>query len=71
MREDESRALWNLSINAGDERPDKEDLDAGRVVYKSSRKLLVEHLENHVGGVLAAKTRAAIDLWLGWIAALL
>lgn len=66
-----SRELWSTIFNAGDERRSQRGRDAGRARYTSRPQLLTGHLENHDERVWAAKTRAAMNAWLGWLVAML
>lgn len=63
--------LWNLIINLGDSKQDEEEREAGGSPYTSRRKVLMEHSENFINGQRAARTRAAREVWLGCLAALL
>lgn len=46
-KEEKNWTLWKPVINAGIERRDKKERDAGRARNTVRRKLLMEHLENN------------------------
>lgn len=46
LKEETSRTLWNTIINVGGEKREKKEQDAGRALYTSERKPLMEHLES-------------------------
>lgn len=64
LKEEAKRALSNHVINSSDERRDERERSAGRARYTSRRRLLMEHLENDGDRVWAARTRAALSVWL-------
>lgn len=71
MEEEANRTLWNPIINAGNERRDKRKRDAGRARHRKNCRLLMQHMDNYGERRWAAKTQAALDVWLGWRTALL
>lgn len=71
MKEEANRTPRNRIVSGSDEKHDKRKRDSGRVRYSSRRKLLIEHPENEGSRVWAASTRAAMNVRLGWLAAVL
>lgn len=71
LKEKSSRTLWDSITSAGDKRREERKRDAGRAGCTQRRKLVVEFVENTGEIVWASETRAALELWLGWLASLL
>lgn len=49
LKKEANGTLWNLIINAGDERPDKRERETGRDRYTLRRTLLMKRFENDDG----------------------
>lgn len=64
-------ALWNPTINVGDEQRDSIDRNARRARCALKRELVMEYLKSGGSGVWAARTWAAMEVWVGWLAAAL
>lgn len=71
LREETSQKVRSLIITEGDERHDERKRDAGRGGCTLRRKLRMEHLQDHFDRRCAARTPATMNLWPGWLAALL
>lgn len=70
MKKQTKPATGITIINEGDERRDRRERDAEKAQYTSRRSLHMERLEKDGDREWAATTRAAMEVWLGWIAAL-
>lgn len=69
LKKGANRTLWFLIIGAVDKMRDKMERDAGRAWFASRRKPLMKQFEDNGVRVWAARTRAALEVWLGWLAA--
>lgn len=70
-KEEENRKLLNISVNQGVEIRDKYDRDAVMAICTSTMELLSEYMEAVSGRVCSTSRRAELEVWLGWIFALL
>lgn len=50
---------------------DEQNRDAGIARYTSTVPLLMSHMEDEGSRVWTRRRRAVLDVWLGWLAALL
>lgn len=71
LEEEESWKLWNLIVNQSLESLNKNDKGAGTARYSSTKEMLLECMKGDSGLVWSAKRSALLDVWIGWIGALL
>lgn len=71
LKKEESRTLWNTTVNAINKRPEKREQNVRRSLYTSKCKRVLKHLENVRRKLCAARTKTAVDVWQGWLAGLL
>lgn len=69
--ENEERLLWNPIVNIGNGTRDRNNNDCGRSRFSSTEKLLEDKLGNSDENNWFAPRRSALDVWIGWLLALL
>ena len=67
----ENRELWNPIVNQGHENGDMDKQDKGIGRFMSQRKLMMEHLEKSSENVWVARSKCALDMWIGFITTVL
>ena len=71
LRKEENRTHWNPIVNTADLEKDARGRDSGKARYSSTRKLLMDEVEQDANKVWAAVSRASLDVWIGQLVALL
>lgn len=71
VKKEKNRKLWSPIVYEGVESLEEEDRYAGTARCSSTKELLMEYMVVDIEPVWSAKERADLDVWLGWISALL
>lgn len=66
---EEIQVMWNPLIDTRDWQREKSDQDDGSARFASTRELMMPNLKISESRLWAARTRAAMGVWLGWLAA--
>lgn len=71
LRGEKAQSLRSPITNVEDKQRHRSRQNGGGGLYASRQDLLMKYLESNVSQVWAAGTRAAMEVWLGWLAAVL
>ena len=71
IKDEKQREHWNPIINSGDASTDLNQRNGGHARISSTTRLLIGHMESDRQRMWAARRRAALDLWMGWLLSLL
>ena len=71
MKSNENWGLWAPIINSGFKETDEKANEEGRGRYTSTTRLLMDYCERRERNVKYSERRAAMDVWIGWVVALL
>lgn len=68
---DESTVHWSPIINTGNAEVDKNNDNIGNARFTTTNEFLTRHLESTPELLWTSVRRAALDLWIGWLLALM
>lgn len=71
LRDEANRSHWSPIVNVGVERRDEQDRNHGIGRYTTTWSFLMQYMESSEERRVLAKHRALLDVWLGWLGALL
>lgn len=69
LRAEKNTTLWNLVSNFASRQQKRNDGDAERARYTSTRELAMACVERDRSGLWTTRTTAGMNVWLGWLPA--